>query len=743
VSTSNATTGKGTQVAELLRLTIIGTEGHDLKVACVVCDSSDAGRVHQDTGIYHCYSCGKNLNAFDLCKIVVGHDQAKRLMYEVGLFPELFEPGGNGKPSSDGNSKPLSPDELIESMAKAKGTTVAGFRAYGAYVEGHHVHFPAYHLDSGKAERKTSFYLDARQPKGKGWWVKDGGSGVFLSGGCAPQTGETWLLLEGVKNGAMAHDLGYKALGMNGHHIPRDQQEGVLRAFVGVNVLMMPDGDRESTASLTALGRDMLKAGAASVKLVTLPYKEIKAKGGDSPRDVLKEKGADAIHQAIVAATPIELANGNKPKARPIQAPGTVLFCGDRGNYGYVVQDTGGDSITMRFEPDGQPPVVKDISVSQLRRQDGGPLDGNDTEPRQFNVYSMADLDAMDLTVDMVIDRVLMFGAPAVDGGTFKVLKTSLALEQGLSMGIGPSTQWLDHFAVVRKAVSVYFAGEGGLVPLRDTLRRQAEHKGVALREVDGFFLCDEVPRLDSDVDMQAATAILRERKAEFAYFDPCYLMMGAQAANASNVYAMGTMLGRMLRACREAGATPIVLHHFNRAKGTAQNDAPDLADLSQAGCAEIAGQWGLLGRAKPFDPERPGEHDLILSIGSRMGYCSKWALHVSEGTPDDGGRYWQPTITPFSEARKEQQGQREQEREAKQQAKLEASRKRICDVAAKFPGGESMSIIKVRTGLRPEAFSPAWASLLDDGILVPVELKKSNHKTPYEGFRLRDSDAP
>jgi hypothetical protein len=63
--------------------------------------------------------------------------------------------------------------------------------------------------------------------------------------------------------------------------------------------------------------------------------------------------------------------------------------------------------------------------------------------------------------------------------------------------------------------------------------------------------------------------------------------------------------------------------------------------------------------------------------------------------------------------------------------------------VAAKFPGGESMSIIKVRTGLRPEAFSPAWASLLDDGILVPVELKKSNHKTPYEGFRLRDSDAP
>ena len=429
------------------------------------------------------------------------------------------------------------------------------------------------------------------------------------------------------------------------------------------------------------------------------------------------------------------------PKALPPVAVGTWVRPTDRNNWGQVTADNG-NSCEVHFVGSGGQ-ADKEFPKSQLFTQDGRRLDDTDSEPRQFNVYSMADLDAMDLTVDMVIDRVLMFGAPAVDGGTFKVLKTSLALEQGLSMGIGPSTKWLDHFAVVRKAVSVYFAGEGGLVPLRDTLRRQAEHKGVALREVDGFFLCDEVPRLDSDADMQAATAILRERKAEFAYFDPCYLMMGAQAANASNVYAMGTMLGRMLRACREAGATPVILHHFNRAKGTAQNDAPDLADLSQAGCAEIAGQWGLLGRAKPFDPERPGEHDLILSIGSRMGYCSKWALHVSEGTPDDGGRYWQPTITPFSEARKEQQGQREQEREAKQQAKLNTNRQRICNVAAKFPAGEPMSIIRGRSGLRSDAFPAAWASLLDDGILVPVELRKSNHKKPYEGYRLRDSDTP
>ena len=391
----------------------------------------------------------------------------------------------------------------------------------------------------------------------------------------------------------------------------------------------------------------------------------------------------------------------------------------------------------VRAATTGEDPACIVAQFDQARAELREKMDGTEPAPSQFHVYSMAALDALDLRVDVVIDRALMTGAPGVDGGTFKVLKTSFALEQALSMAIGPGAHWLDHFAVLRKATSVYFAGEGGLVPIRDTLRRQCDHKGVLLRDVEALFLCDDVPRLDSTADVERAAAILRERKADFAYFDPAYLMMGAQAANASNVYAMGAMLGRMLQACREAGATPKILHHFNRAKGTAPNDAPDLADLSQAGCAEIAGQWGLIGRTKPYDAEHPGEHDLVLSIGSRIGFSSKWALHVSEGTPDSpGGRYWRPEVTPFAESKERDQerraAKREEQTRAKEQQDLDAARRAIVAVMVRQQQPAGRAAMQERTPIQKARFGRAWASLVDDGTIKEAgsERKTNGHSS-------------
>ena len=53
----NATTRSGPTAGGRLGLKIIGTEGHDLKTPCVSCRSSDAGRIHADTGLYFCHSC--------------------------------------------------------------------------------------------------------------------------------------------------------------------------------------------------------------------------------------------------------------------------------------------------------------------------------------------------------------------------------------------------------------------------------------------------------------------------------------------------------------------------------------------------------------------------------------------------------------------------------------------------------------------------------------------------------------
>ena len=97
----------GVWLAERLALKVVGREGHDLKVPCVACKSSDAGRVDSRTGVFHCYSCKKGLSGFDLAKCVLADNKAAvQVMIDVGLFQDYMA-GGNGKPAAP--ARPLSP----------------------------------------------------------------------------------------------------------------------------------------------------------------------------------------------------------------------------------------------------------------------------------------------------------------------------------------------------------------------------------------------------------------------------------------------------------------------------------------------------------------------------------------------------------------------------------------------------------------------------------------------------------
>ena len=283
---------------------------------------------------------------------------------------------------------------------------------------------------------------------------------------------------------------------------------------------------------------------------------------------------------------------------------------------------------------------------------------GTADEAKQFACHSMADLEGMDLTLDYIIHNAMVVGSPGVGGGMFKTLKTTTMLDLHVSMeDIG--RRWLGHFPCIRKARSVYFSGEGGLVFARESLRRICHSKEIDLRDVDGFFICDRVPSLDNAGSLKTVADVLKDHGAEFATFDPFYLMLGAAADSASNVYAMGAMLGSLLRTCQDVGVTPIILHHFKRSGPIGQ--APDLADLSQAGCAEFAGQWWLIGRQRPYDAERPGERKLILSIGSRTGSprngpCTSARARQTATAADTGGRNWPRSQKPWSNRNKREQ---------------------------------------------------------------------------------------
>ena len=145
----------------------------------------------------------------------------------------------------------------------------------------------------------------------------------------------------------------------------------------------------------------------------------------------------------------------------------------------------------------------------------------------------------------------------------------------------------------------------------------------------------------------------------EVIAIDPAYLCIGE--ADHGNLFAIGARLEGISRVCGEIGATLILAHH-NRKNGKADPfGPPELEDIAWSGFQEFARQWLLVNRREPYEPGT-GQHALWLSAGGSAGHSNLWALDIAEGTQSTpGGRFWQVSVTPASEARKDTQARQEQ----------------------------------------------------------------------------------
>jgi hypothetical protein len=63
-------------------------EGHDLAGACIACKSSDAFRVHQQTGVAHCFSCQGKWSPFQVAEVAQAGTWRER-----GAAPRIPERG--------------------------------------------------------------------------------------------------------------------------------------------------------------------------------------------------------------------------------------------------------------------------------------------------------------------------------------------------------------------------------------------------------------------------------------------------------------------------------------------------------------------------------------------------------------------------------------------------------------------------------------------------------------------------
>ena len=665
--TVDRTGSKGGKLAEKVGLTIIGKESHDLKCNCPFCGSSDAGRVHRDTGAYFCYSCEKALSNWDLAKVLLkDHDQARRLMVDIGWFKDFETINGGGSNNSppalnDGDKSVPVPSAADEAayleVCRLKRVPPDAWRKFGGKPARGGVAIPMMGPD-----KKPCSYIHITPKNGKGMNAKGKPVGLFLPGRF-PEPGEKWLIVEGAKDAAVLVGLGYNACGLPGNRM----NEKFAPLFSGCDVTVIPDNDENEAGAKGAVETiKVLRGVTKSIRKATIPVIQ-----GDV-RDALATAGEEAVRKAIDAAAEVG--------------------------------------------PDGQ---------------GGGVID--------FGIITAAELLRKDCSVEFLIPHVLAKGQHHILGGPLKCCKTLIASDLAVTLAMGGGGRFLDFFPAARPVRTILLCGESGWPVFQENIRRISNARGATEQQLANLLTGVRLPKFGNKLHQDTLGAYITEQKAEAVILDCAYRCIPGDSV--SNQFAMGEVLDSIGTALEAVGATLVLLCHTP--KHVAPGEPLELDNLAFAGFSEFAAQWLIVNRQRRYEPGS-GRHALWGVIGGRAGHSGTYAIDIDEGEFHQGeDREWRVGVSKGDEARKQQQGQREKEREGKQAEKLEANRKRIANIAVKFPQGESKTIIRDRSGLRPDVFNPAWASLLDDGILVEIDIIKPNRKKPYPGFKLRDSETP
>lgn len=320
----------GVALAEHLGLSLNKREGHDLAGPCIACKSSDAFRMHIHTGVAQCYSCGGKWSPFQVAEAVTrDREQAKCVLVEIGLF----KPG----PVANGQAALTDP---IDFIAQQKGVPAESLRAFGAKViTSTSIQFSCYGPD-GKACTSFSISTKVGTQANKGLFAKGKPASLFFPHNDGqvrlPQAGETWHLVEGVKDAAALHGLGLLACGMNTCRLAAK----FARLFTGADIVLLPDRDRAGEEGSQYSAR-VLRGAAKSVRIAVLPA-AFKESDGEDVRDVLRRRGGrELVLQAIADAQLPAGWQSDKPNAQPQGSASASA----------VIELPDGDLLTLEVSP--------------------------------------------------------------------------------------------------------------------------------------------------------------------------------------------------------------------------------------------------------------------------------------------------------------------------------------------------------------------------------------------------------
>ena len=373
------------------------------------------------------------------------------------------------------------------------------------------------------------------------------------------------------------------------------------------------------------------------------------------------------------------------------------------------------------------------------------------SEPKDHTIKSWwkplttAELIATTRKPSWLVKRLLVEGQPAIIGAPRKCLKTSIAIDLGISLA--SRTSFLGSFDVYHQKRVAIVSGESGNWTILETAKRIAAARGIDLpaNMVWNFVL----PSLSNPNDLATLRKAIKDSGIEVLILDPLYLCMlsgdDADASLAGNIYKMGPLLMAIAQACLPE-CTPILLHHTR--KNLLKPFTPlELEDLAFSGIQEFARQWVLLNRMAPYEPGT-GRHELWLSGGGSCGQSGLWALGIEEGELGDdfSGRKWEVTVASAQEAIEQRQDAMADKRDDKRSQNAKNNEAKLLNALDKAdPKRQGVGFTKLRhlTGMGGDAYSGAAERLIAEGIIeaiadFTIESGKGARK-PAKGIRRKN----
>jgi hypothetical protein len=264
---------------------------------------------------------------------------------------------------------------------------------------------------------------------------------------------------------------------------------------------------------------------------------------------------------------------------------------------------------------------------------------GADEPPADlFRLWGPGELLDADRSFRWLVRGLLVHPTYGMLAGERKTLKSYLATFVNVAVASGIPI--FGQFVVDDPAPVVTYVGEGGRVPYTRRLERVAAAMGVDLRHLPLFSSFDVAPTT-SEIFRETLTRDLAERRPGLVTLDPLYAFHGP-ATNAANLFEEGALLSALSAPCVDAGASLLVLSHFNKT-----GNGRGLDRITQAGGQEWSDSWMLLSHREAADVAG-GRFRLLLEVGSRQWGGTEWDLDLNVGRFDvdlgefDGDITWE-----------------------------------------------------------------------------------------------------